>query len=313
METRLTNTLNIEHPVLQGGLQLLALAPLCAAVSEAGGLGQVSATSVDGPEQLDAEIREVRRRTSKPFGVNYALGYRMSEALFQVALDHEVPVISFTAGNPEPYLNRLRGSRTKSIVLVASVRQAQKAELLGADAVIAVGFEGGGHLGRDDIGSIVLVPRVVDAVRLPVVASGGFADGRGLAAALCLGAEGVELGTRFVATVESRAHEHYKQGIVDAVESDTMIIERSAGRPGRVLRSAYAEQIQTAERAGIDQDDLYKLISRENNARAALAGDLAGGYVWCGQSAALIHEVLPAGEVVRRAVRDAEAILRRRC
>lgn len=311
LSTRLTQALGIEQPILQGGLQLLALAPLCAAVSEAGGLGQVSATSIDGPAELDAEIREVRRRTSRPFAINYALGYRMSEALFQVALDHHVPAISFTAGNPEPYLARLRGSDTKTIVLVAGVRQAQKAEALGADIVIAVGYEGGGHLGRDDIGSLVLIPRVVDAVRIPVVASGGFADGRGLAAALCLGAAGVELGTRFVATTESPAHPRYKQAIIDAAESDTTIIERSAGRPGRVLRTSYAERIRDAEAAGIDRDGLYRLISRPNNARAALGGDLEHGYVWCGESAALIDRILPAGEVIRRTVAEAETILER--
>ncbi|MCG0314339.1 MAG: nitronate monooxygenase, partial [Calditerricola sp.] len=219
MKTRVTELLGIRYPIVQGGLAYLAYAELAAAVSNAGGLGQITAMTIGDPEALREEIRKVRRLTDKPFGVNFAIGQhgRPYEDLLQVAIEERVPVISVTGGNPTPLVETIKPHGIKVLVLVSSVRQAKKCEEIGVDAVMAVGQEGGGHLGRDDVGTMVLIPRVVDAVSIPVLASGGIGDGRGLVAALALGAEGVEMGTRFIATKECvHAHERYKQALVES-------------------------------------------------------------------------------------------------
>src|SRR5579859_8147311 len=217
MHTRFTELVGIRYPIVQGGLAHLSFAELAAAVSNAGGLWQIGSACFDTPEEFQANIQKVKRLTDKPFGVNFPLGHLSREAFIDVALLEQCPVISVTGGNPEGLLRRIQNSgvAVKTMVLVAGTRAARKAEALGADAVIAVGFEGGGHLGRDDIGSMVLIPRIVEEVKIPVLASGGIADGRGLVAALALGAEGIELGTRFVAVQESNAHPAYQQALVE--------------------------------------------------------------------------------------------------
>ncbi len=203
------------------------------------------------------------------------------------------------------------GSPAKKLVLVAGTRQAQKAEELGADAIIAVGFEGGGHLGRDDLGTLVLVRRVVDSVRVPVVASGGIGDGRGLAAALALGAEGIEMGTRFVATQECIAHPRYKEALIRAREVDTTIIQRSIGRPGRALISPWVKRVLQAETKGASLEQILPLISGERNRRAARDGELDEGFVWAGQVVGLLNDVPSVQELLDRIVAEAEMVCRR--
>lgn len=230
-------------------------------------------------------------------------------------------VVSITGGNPEPLLRRIQqsGVVVRTMVLVAGVRAARKAESLGADAVIAVGFEGGGHLGRDDIGTMILTPRIVESVKIPVLASGGIADGRGFAAALALGAEGIELGTRFVAVQESNAHANYQQALIGAKETDTVIIERSIGRPARVLKGLVPERILEVEAeldAGLVSADerlrrLLPLISGKVNTSAALEGALEEGFVWAGQVVGLIHDVPTAQELIERTVIEASEIVER--
>lgn len=312
MRTRLTDLLKIEKPIIQGGLAHLAFAGLAAAVCEAGGLGQITAASMPDGQALRREIRLMRTLTARPFAVNFAIGHRPLEELLDITLDEGVPIISITGGNPEPLIKRAdaSGVKVRKLVLVAGTRQAQKAEALGADAVIAVGFEGGGHIGRDDIGTMVLVPRVVDSVRIPVVASGGIGDGRGLAAALVMGAQGIEMGTRFVATQECIAHAAYKQAIVNGKETDTILIERSLGRPGRALRSAFTEAIVRAEGEGRPIEEILPLVSGEANRRAAIEGDLEHGFVWAGQVMGLINDVPTVKELLERIVVDAERVLR---
>ncbi|MCL6637159.1 MAG: nitronate monooxygenase family protein [Alicyclobacillus sp.] len=306
MKTRLTELLGIRYPILQGGLAYLARAELAAAVANAGGLGQVTATSLPSPAALAAEIARTRTLTSQPFAVNLALSqHRDVLALLATALDCGVTVLTLTGGNPEPVLRRVAGTGVRTLVLVSSVRQAQKAEALGADAVIAVGQEGGGHLGRDDTGTLVLVPRVVDAVSIPVVASGGIADGRGLLAALALGADGIEMGTRFVATQESPAHPHYKQRLISGHETDTLVIKRTLGQPGRVLRTDWAEAILAREQQGADAAELWPLLTGERNVRAALAGEMEEGFVWAGQSLGLIDDLPTVAELMEQMVAEA--------
>ncbi len=235
-ETEVTKLLHIDYPIIQGGLAYLAYADLAAAVSNAGGLGQITAMSLDGPEALREEIHKVKKMTDKPFGVNFAIGQhrRPFEHMVQVAIDEEVPAISVTGGNPKPVLDMVHAHPIKKLVLTAARRQAEKAEELGADAVMVVGHEGGGHLGRGDTGTFVLAPQVVDAVSIPVIASGGIADGRSMMAAFALGAEGIEMGTRFIAAKECvDAHPAYKQALMDAKEDATVVIKRSLGTPAR--------------------------------------------------------------------------------
>ena len=262
-KTRVTELLGITYPIIQGGLAYLAYADLAAAVSNAGGLGQITAMSLESPERLREEIRKVKEKTDRPFGVNFAIGQhgRAFSHMLEAALDEGVPVVSVTGGNPAPFFEQLKGTDVKTLVLVAAVRQAVKAEELGADAVMVVGQEGGGHLGKYDTGTFVLIPKVVESVSIPVIASGGIADGRGLMAALALGAEGIEMGTRFIATKECvHAHPVYKEMIVNATEHDTVVIKRSLGAPGRAIANQWTEKILEIERQGGTYEDLKEYI-----------------------------------------------------
>ncbi len=317
MRTRVTALFGIRYPIVQGGLAHLAYSGLASAVSEAGGLGQIGVACFETPDELRADLRKLRAATSQPYGVNFPLGHRPIDAFLDVALEEGAPVISITAGNPEATLRRIQQSGVsplpKTMVLIAGLRAARKAEELGADAVIAVGYEGGGHLGRDDVATLVLVPRVVESVRIPVLASGGIADGRGLAAALALGADGVEMGTRFVAVQECIAHQAYKDALVAAGETDTTLIEKSIGRPARVLRGPLAERLLEVEvaleRRGASREEalpeVLPYILGEVNKRAAIEGRLDEGFVWAGQVAGLIHDIPTARELVERMVREA--------
>ncbi len=320
MHTRFTELVNVRFPIVQGGLSHLSYAELAAAVSNAGGLGQIGCACFSTPEELQADIQKAKRLTKLPIGVNFPIGHIPLDAFVDAALAEEPAVITITGGNPESLIRRIQrsGVAVRILVLVAGVRAARKAEALGADAVIAVGYEGGGHLGRDDIGSMVLTPRIIDSVKIPVLASGGVADGRGMAAALALGAEGIELGTRFVAVRESNAHINYQQALVEAQETDTVIIERSIGRPARVLKGRIAEQIleleKTLESEHASADErltrLLPHISGKVNQRAALEGELDEGFVWAGQVVGLIQDIPSTQELIERTVRECLEIAR---
>ncbi|WP_174890531.1 nitronate monooxygenase family protein [Roseicella sp. DB1501] len=305
IRTRVTELLGIRYPIVQGGLARVATAPLAAAVSNAGGLGQIASAGLEGVEALRAEIRRCRALTEQPFAVNFPIGRQDIWPGLEAALEEGVRIIALTAGNPAPYLRRCQEAGAKTLVLTAGPELARKAEAAGADMVATVGYEGGGHIGRSDETTLVMVPRTVAAVRIPVLASGGIATGAGLLAALALGAEGVEMGTRFVATAEAQAHAAYKQALAAAAPGDTMIIKRSLGMPGRVLRSPHAEAILAAETAGAPKEAVVAMILGALNARGTDEGDLAGSYVWAGQCVGLFDAVEPAGEVVRRMAAEA--------
>ncbi|MFP3122429.1 nitronate monooxygenase family protein [Ectobacillus funiculus] len=309
MKTRVTEMFGIQYPIVQGGLAHLAYAELAAAVSNAGGFGQITAMTLGTPEKLRDEIRKVRTLTSQPFGVNFAIGahHGQYKDLLEVAIEEQVPVLSITGANPTPIFERLQGENIRTLVLVASVRQAQKAEALGADAVMAVGQEGGGHIGRDDIGTMVLIPRVVASVSIPVVASGGIGNGSGLLAALALGAEGIEMGTRFIATKECiHANEVYKQAIVNAKETDTVIIKRTLGAPGRVLKTEYTQQIIAREQEGATYEDLKDAISGKANCRYIYEGKETDGFGWAGQVVGLIDTIPTVQELLNEMISEAE-------
>ena len=318
MRTRLTELLNIRYPVVQGGLAHLSFAELAAAVSNAGGLGQVGAACFSTPEAFQAEIQKVKLLTDRPFGVNIPIGHAPVEIMLETALAQKPAVISITGGNPENLLRRIQqsGIPVMTMVLVAGVRAALKAEALGADAVIAVGFEGGGYLGRDDIGTMVLIPRIVESVSLPVLASGGIADGRGLIAALALGAEGIEVGTRFVAVRESNAHPRYQQALVEAQETETVVVKRSLGQPARALQGTISREILHREeeltKAHADPEErlqhLLPLIKGSVNKRAALDGVLEEGFLWAGQGVGLVHDIPTTQEWMERTMLQAQDI-----
>lgn len=309
LKTRVTDIFGIQYPIIQGGLAYLAYAELAAAVSNAGGLGQITAATLRTPERLREEIRKVRTLTDKPFGVNFAIarhdgGYR---ELLEVAIEEKVPAISITGANPKPVFERIKGEDIRTLVLVAGVRQAQKAEELGADAVMAVGQEGGGHLGRDDIGTMVLIPRVADSVSIPVIASGGIGDGRGLLAAFALGAEGIEMGTRFIATQECvHANETYKKALLEGKETDTVVIKRTLGTPGRVLKTDFTLNIIEQEKQGAGYEDLQDLISGKANCRYIYDGKVAEGFGWAGQVIGLIHDIPTVQELFNEMISTAQ-------
>lgn len=310
-ETRVTKLLGIQYPIIQGGLAYLAYSDLAAAVSNAGGLGQITALTLQSPEQLRDEIKKVKEKTDKPFGVNFAFGNygKGYEPMVEVAIEENVPVITMTGGNPAPMFKLLEGVDVKKLVLVAARRQAQKAEELGADAVMVVGQEGGGHLGRDDVGTMVLVPQVVDSVSIPVIASGGIGDGRGFMAALALGAEGIEMGTRFIATKECvHASKEYVETILNSTENDTTVIKRSLGTPARALKNEFTEKILEIEQKTPTYEALKQYISGEANKRFIYEGDRENGYGWAGQVVGLIKDVPTVAELFDRMIKEATVI-----
>ncbi|MFD1018020.1 NAD(P)H-dependent flavin oxidoreductase [Thalassobacillus hwangdonensis] len=310
-ETRVTELLGITYPIIQGGLAHLAYAELAAAVSNAGGLGQVTAMSLENPEQLKEEINKVKSMTDRPFGVNFAIGQhgRTFEHMVEAAIEASVPVISVTGGNPKPVLDMVEGTGIRKLVLVAARRQAEKAEELGADAVMVVGHEGGGHLGRDDIGTFVLTPQVVDSVNIPVIASGGIGDGRGMMAALALGAEGIEMGTRFIATKECvHAHTSYKNALIEADELGTTIIKRSIKAPARALKNSWTERIIALEEDAGGYDSLKSFIGGTANKRYIHDGKTDEGFAWAGQVAGRIKDVPSVDELFKRMLKEAEEI-----
>ncbi|GIO31054.1 MULTISPECIES: NAD(P)H-dependent flavin oxidoreductase [Paenibacillus] len=310
-DTRLTELLRIKYPIIQGGLAYLAYADLAAAVSNAGGLGQITAMSLPDADALRREIRRFRALSDKPFGVNFAIGMHGAryEERVQAAIEEQVPVVTVTGGNPAPIMKMLQQADMKILVLVASRRQAQKAEQLGASAVIVVGQEGGGHIGREDVGTMVLVPQVADAVGIPVVASGGIGDGRGWMAAHALGAEGIEMGTRFIATRECvDASVSYKQALLDSTESDTAVIKRSIGAPARVLRSKYVDKLLDIEQASPTFEALKEYISGDANRRWIHDGNAEEGFGFAGQVAGMIRDIPTVAELISGMVAEAERI-----
>lgn len=309
--TRVTELLSIDYPIIQGGLAHLAYAELAAAVSNAGGLGQITAMSLSSPEALQKEIQKVKTLTSKPFGVNFAIGQhnRPYSDMVQVAIREKVPVISVTGGNPAGVIDMVKSHPIKILVLVAAKRQAEKAEELGADAVMVVGQEGGGHIGRNDTGTFVLTPQVVSHISIPVIASGGIVDGRGMMAAFALGAEGIEMGTRFIATKECvHAHENYKQAILCADENSTTVIKRSIGAPARALQNEWTDKILEIESEGGNYEQLKDYISGEANKKFIHEGDFQKGFGWSGQGAAGIHDIPSVKQLFQSMIKEATEI-----
>jgi len=312
IRTRVTDLLGIQYPVIQGGLQNLGRARLAAAVSEAGGLGLVTAGCFEDPEEFRSELRLARSLTAKPVGVNITIGIRRNMADHLAVVLEERPAAIFTAAaSPEQFAPKLREAGIPWVHVVASVRHARKAESLGVDAVVVVGTDGGGHPGQDEVGTFSLIPRAVDSLKVPVIAAGGIADGRGLAAALSLGAEGVQMGTRFVVTKECELPAAVKELYLAASELDTIIVERSLRKNLRVLATEAAKHIAALEARGCGPEEIIPLLSGERHREAVARGDVQAGLHSCGQGVGLITEEISAGEVVRQIVAQAYAQLTR--
>jgi len=312
-KTRICHLLGIEYPIIQGGMTWIANAELAAAVSNAGGFGIISPNagmSQDAGmvDNLRTQIKIAKSLTDKPFGVNFPLQIPGVKELMDVAIEEKVPAVTTSAGNPATYTPYLKEAGIKVLHLVASVRHATGAEGRGVDAVIAEGYEAGGHNGFDELPTIVLVPQVVDAVKIPVVAAGGIADARGFIAARALGAEGVQIGTRFVATHECIAHQKVKEAIAAAIDTGTVISGRKLG-PTRGLKNELTAKILEMESRGASTEELGSLIGPGRARLGKLEGDLVDGEAYSGAIAGMITEIVGAGEIVRSIMEDSEAVL----
>jgi len=309
MSATFASLFGTRYPVVQAGMVWASGWRLAAAASNAGALGLIGAGSMK-PELLREHIRACRAATDRPFGVNVPLIRGDVESLLGVVIEERVGIVFTSAGNPGLHVGRIRESGATMVHVVASVKHALKAEAVGCDAVVAEGFEAGGHNGADEITTFCLVPQVVDAVKIPVIAAGGIADGRGMAAALALGAAGVQVGTRFAATLESSAHEHYKQAVVGAVDTDTVLTLKPLV-PVRLIKNRFALAAREAERRGASVEELAELLGRKREMRGIFEGDLEEGELEAGQCAGLVREILPAAEVVSRMIEEFGVALRR--
>jgi len=308
--TRITELLGIRYPILQAGMSWASSnAGLALAVSQAGALGMIAAGPMY-PDALRAAIRTVKDGTDKPFAVNVPLYNPRAAVFLDIVLEEKVPIIVASQGGPKQHLPRFKDNGVTWLHVTASPEHASKAEAAGVDAVIAVGTEAGGHPPPDEIGTLVVVRAVVKAVSVPVIAGGGIADGAGIAAMLCLGADGVQLGTRFLLTPESNLHQAYKERALAAGIADTTLVGRGK-LPIRVLKNEFTRAFEAAERAGAPAEELATLSASRTLKMAAYDGDVDQGKVEVGQSVGLIDELLPAADVVARLIGEFEDAVER--
>ena len=305
MKTEVTELLGIEYPIIQGGMAWVAEYHLAAGVSNAGGLGLIGAASAPA-DWVREQIKEAKKLTDKPFGVNIMLMSPYADEVAKVVAEEGVKVVSTGAGNPEKYMKMWKEAGVKVIPVVASVALAKRMERCGADALVAEGTEAGGHIGENT--TMVLVPQIVDAVNIPVIAAGGIADGRGIAAAFMLGARAVQMGTNFVATKESMVHENYKNAILKAKDIDSRVTGRTTGHPVRALRNQMTKQYLDMEKAGASFEELEHL-TLGGLRRAVVDGDVVNGSVMAGQSAAMVKEILSCEELIQKLVKETDALI----
>ena len=302
MQTEITELLGIQYPIIQGGMAWVAEHHLAAAVSEAGGLGLIGAANAPAEQ-----IRAAKNLTEQPFGVNIMLMSPYADEVAQVVAEEGVKVVTTGAGSPEKYMERWKQSGIRVIPVVASVALAKRMERCGADAVVAEGCESGGHVGEST--TMALVPQVVDAVQIPVIAAGGIADGRGIAAAFMLGAKAVQMGTRFIATQEAQVHESYKNQVLRAKDIDTRVTGRSTGHPVRALRNEMTKRYLELEQEGASFEELEQL-TLGGLRRAVVEGDVRMGSMMAGQCAGLVREILPCSELVPQLMQEAKACMK---
>ncbi|TJX14040.1 enoyl-[acyl-carrier-protein] reductase FabK [Tissierella creatinini] len=293
MINRVTQLLNIEYPIIQGGMAWVATYELAAAVSEAGGLGIIAAGNGSG-EYLREQIKRIREKTDKPFGVNIMLMSPNAEDIVDIVCDERVPVVTTGAGNPGKYIERFKSLGIKVIPVVPTVSLAQRLEKLGADALIVEGTEAGGHIG--ELTTMAIIPQVVDAVKIPVIAAGGIGDSRGLVAAFALGAEGVQVGTRFVCSTEANVHENYKNEIIKAGDRDAVVTGRSTGHPVRVLKNKFVREYSNIEKT--QGPEALEGMGTGRLKMAVVDGDVENGSVMAGQIAGLVCDIKSCKEII---------------
>jgi nitronate monooxygenase len=315
MKTRITELFGIEHPIIQGGMHYVAFAELAAAVSNAGGLGIITALTQKTPADLENEIARCRDMTDRPFGVNITFLPTLTQpdypAIVKAVITGGVKIVETAGRNPEPVLPYLKDAGIKVIHKCTSVRHSLKAQAIGCDAVSVDGFECGGHPGEDDIPNMILLPRAADELEIPFVASGGMADGRSLVASLALGADGMNMGTRFIATKEAPVHDNVKQAIVAASELDTRLVMRPLRNTERVMRNAAVERLLEKEKTLGDALTIEDIIDEVAGVypKIMMEGDMDAGAWSCGMVAGLIHDIPTCRELIDRIMAEAEAII----
>jgi enoyl-[acyl-carrier protein] reductase II len=304
-KTEICDILGIEYPIFQGGMAWVSDAKLASSVSEAGALGIIAAGHAT-PEWLENQILLAKEMTNKPFGVNIMLLSPFVEEIVRLVIKHKVKVVTTGAGNPGKYMQGFAEANIKVIPVVGAVALAKRMESIGAVAVVAEGMESGGHIG--ELTTMALVPQVVDAVKIPVIAAGGIADGRGFLAALSLGAKGVQIGTRFIASVECQASENYKQMIIKAKDRDTVVTGLSTGHPVRIIRNKLAREFEKLEKQEASMEEIEKLGSGKLRL-AVVDGDVENGSVMAGQISGLVKEIKPVKEIISDIIKQAKATL----
>ncbi len=318
MKTRITELFGIHYPIIQGGMHFVGFAELAAAVSNAGGLGMITGLTQKTPEDLSSEIKRCKEMTDKPVGVNLTFLPTVSSpdypGYIKAIIDNGIRIVETAGRNPEAYMPQLKNAGIKVIHKCTSVKHALKAEKIGCDAVSVDGFECGGHPGEDDIPNMILLPRAAEELKIPFVASGGMADGRSLVASLALGADGINMGTRFIATKEAPVHEKVKQAIVAASELDTRLIMRSLRNTERVMNNEAVERLLEKERslgANLKFEDIINEVAGVYP-RIMMEGDMDAGAWSCGMVAGLIHDIPTCDELLGRIMAEAEAIISER-
>jgi NAD(P)H-dependent flavin oxidoreductase YrpB (nitropropane dioxygenase family) len=316
MKTRFTEEFGVQHPIVQGGMQWVGRAELAAAVSEAGGLGMITALTQPTPAALAAEIERARQLTGRPFGVNLTILPAITPPPYdeyrRVIVDSGVTIVETAGSNPEPHMEMFRSHGVKIIHKCTSVRHALKAEAVGVDAVSIDGFECAGHPGEDDIPGLVLIPAATSRLSIPVLASGGFADGRGLVAALALGADGINMGSRFMCTVESPIHDKVKQAIVDGDERGTQLIFRQLRNTARVAGNEVSRSVVEILEGGGTFPEIAPLVAGVRGRKVFEEGDLDAGIWTVGMVQGLIHDVPTCAELIERIVAEASALIAQR-
>lgn len=304
MKTRITELFGIELPIIQAGMIWCSGWRLAAAVSNAGGLGLIGAGSMY-PEVLREHIQKCKAATSKPFGVNVPLLYPDIQQLMDIIVEEGVKIVFTSAGNPKTWTGFLKERGIKVVHVIANTKFAVKCEEAGVDAIVAEGFEAGGHNGREETTTLVLIPMICDAVKIPVIAAGGIANGRQMLAAIALGADAVQVGSRFVASQESSAHEHFKKAVITSNEGDTQLTMKKLV-PVRLLRNKFAEEIQAAESRGASAEEQKELLGRARAKKGMFEGDMNEGELEIGQVSAMLDDILPASEIVKRMMIELE-------
>ena len=305
MKTKVTELLQIEYPIIQGGMAWVAEHHLAAAVSEAGGFGLIGAASAP-PEIVREEIRKAKELTDKPFGVNIMLLNPNADEVAKIVVEEGIQAVTTGAGNPEKYMPMWKEAGVKVIPVVASVAMAKRMERYGADAVVAEGMQAGGHIGNQT--TVALIPQIVDAVNIPVIAAGGIGDGRGVAASFMLGAEGVQMGTRFVVADESIVHDNYKDRIVKAKDIDSVVTGQSTGHPVRCLRNQMTKEYIKKEQEGVPFEELERMTLGSLR-KAVMDGDILNGTVMAGQIAGLVSKRQSCKEILQEIMTEAEKLL----